>query len=1291
MATNSKVFVSPGVYTSEVDLSFVSQSVGVTTLGIVGETLKGPAFEPIFIRNFDEFSTFFGESSPEKFVNTQIPKYEAAYIAKSYLQQSNQLFVTRVLGLSGYDAGPSWSIVTKANVDPSTIDRVCITTATTNCDIICVDYQDTDFLIPFTGCTTSTDSISFDLTQFPPSLLSKLNLPFQQFNGDVSTINNYMESQVFNVILTPSTSGSSIYYYGATPGTFYSANTANGYSSRTDVFEVSNMNSDLINYSDTSNDAWYYAMFDNIGGGQYTGSSFYNYITGLTETSSSSNCATLYNFGIYGHVTSGKTVTGFEGNNYSNGTNIPTTTLTGQGSGLTLDILTDGNGITGVTINKAGSGYDLGDTVIVSQPGSDDDAVVVISGISSTSGCINYNTKNIKVTLPNNVIFTGNTLLTPYFSSCTSNVKVGNVTQVSKLSATTFSANCTTYTVTSDDNSEVTNWNVCVDYEDVCNPSTTCNVGVPDEGKITKCYSGTVVGKQVEYVGESYKDFDDLVVATFRSRGLATYGSDDGAVYEVSGLTHVKLDMSGVYSGVTKNPFSTFVIKATGRTGTNYSFETSLSNSDSRYISKIFGASNFSKDRVSVPLFVEERYQTLLNYGWRKGYVRGLSTELVALPDARQSSDPSSIGFYLEKYQTPETPWLVSELRGNKVYNLFKFITISDGTAANTEVKVSIANISFNNGTFDILVRDFFDTDSAPQVIEKFTNCSLNPNENNYVAKKVGTLDGEYQLNSKYIMVEVNYEAPIDALPCGFEGYQTRTYSGYRSPYPLFKTKYDYPGEITYNPPFGLSSGADNPRVSSGDNVRRTYLGISDTLGYDIDFLLYKGKQLPLNICDAQTGPAWGTKTKGFHMDKRASGITFNNVNYEKVLDPENPNKYIMSAITVVTPKFFVGSGDFSSDPTDENNPYYKLFARKFTLSFQGGFDGWDIYRESRTNTDRYGLGKTGYLKGACPDFRYPNATGWGAFKQISIDGDTSVEWANTDYYAYLLGQRTFSNPEAVNINVFVTPGIDYNNNSNLVEYAIDMIENDRADSIYITTTPDYQMFTSVVGDPADIIYPQEAVDILEGTGIDSNYTATYYPWVLTRDSVNNTQIYLPPTAEVTRNLALTDNIAFPWFAAAGYTRGIVNAIKARKKLTQEDRDILYKGRINPIATFSDVGTVIWGNKTLQIRESALDRINVRRLLLQARKLISAVSVRLLFEQNDQKVRQDFLDAVNPILDAIRRDRGLYDFRVTVSSDTADLDRNQMTGKIYIKPTKSLEFIDITFYITPTGASFENI
>jgi hypothetical protein len=396
------------------------------------------------------------------------------------------------------------------------------------------------------------------------------------------------------------------------------------------------------------------------------------------------------------------------------------------------------------------------------------------------------------------------------------------------------------------------------------------------------------------------------------------------------------------------------------------------------------------------------------------------------------------------------------------------------------------------------------------------------------------------------------------------------------------------------------------------------------------------------------------------------------------------------SVSTSGSASFFVGNAAFNPTAIDsDTNPYYRIYARKFTLLVKGGFDGWDIYRQYRTNADRFALGKSGFLKGACASTTFPTATGGGLFKQIA-NLEAGTNYATTDYYAYLQGIRTFANPEAVNINVFVTPGVDYVNNSNLVESAIDMVENDRADSLYVCTTPDINLLLpSVTTD--DLIYPQNAVDNLDITGIDSNYTATYYPWVLTRDTVNNTQVYIPATAEVTRNLALTDNVAFPWFAAAGYTRGVVNAIKARKKLTQEDRDVLYQGRINPIATFSDVGTVIWGNKTLQIRQSALDRINVRRLLLQARKLISAVSVRLLFEQNDDKVRQDFLNAVNPILDAIRRDRGLYDFRVTVSSDPADLDRNQMTGKIYIKPTRSLEFIDITFYITPTGASFENI
>ena len=762
-----------------------------------------------------------------------------------------------------------------------------------------------------------------------------------------------------------------------------------------------------------------------------------------------------------------------------------------------------------------------------------------------------------------------------------------------------------------------------------------------------------------------------MVISTLRSRGISTYGNDDGPVYEVSGLTDVSINSTGAYSGITNNPFATFQISGITSDSETFTFDTSLTLSDPNFLSKMLGQSNFGKDRNDVPLMVGEMYYNLLNTGYRQGKIRGLNTDLLSFNGARTDTDNTGIGWYLDRYQTPSTPYVVSELRGNEVFNLFKFISISDGSGANREIKLSIANISFNNLTFDVVVRDFYDTDSSPVVLEKFTNCTMDPNLNSYVAKKIGTANGDFELRSRFIMLEVNEEAPIDALPCGFRGYQTRQYKNYKSPHLIYKTKYDTPGEIIANPPFGTQGGDNVPR-SSGDNPRRVYLGVSNTVGIDVDFASYKGKQNPTDLATATESSPWAVLTKGYHMDSGATVITIS-------------SQWTTSGETA----FEVGDASFNSEPSD-TSPYYRLNARKFTLIPTGGFDGWDIYREYRTNGDRFILGNSGYLKGAATSIRFPSATGWGAFKTIT--GPDRQDWGNTDYYAYLWGQWTFVNPESVNINVFTTPGVDYVNNSNLIEEAIDMIETDRADSIYICTTPDYNMFVNTTSNfTGDFIYPQEATENLEDTGIDSNYTATYYPWILTRDTVNNTQVYLPPTAEVVRNLALTDNIAFPWFASAGYTRGLVNGIKARKKLTQDDRDILYKGRINPIATFSDVGTVIWGNKTTQVKESALDRINVRRLLLQARKLISAVAVRLLFEQNDDQVRQEFLDSVNPILDSIRRDRGLIDFRVVVQNTPEDLDNNTLVGKIYLKPTRALEFIDIEFLITPTGASFEDI
>ena len=1068
---NTKVFVSPGVYTSEVDLSFVASSVGITTLGIVGETLKGPAFEPIFVANYDEYQTIFGGTSPEKFVNTQIPKYEASYIAKAYLQQSNQLFVSRVLGLSGYDAGPSWSIKTIANLDP---DTLVATTVEDSLGLLFSGVGDTSL-------TSASDYSYVWATIGISAINNNLDTSFLKNDGSTSTFREEITSFLQLLIQDKIDNGGSgqdlpyIYYLGSVPNATY--NTLSAYTAATNVLSVNGIPLSANTLTDSDNDAWYYATFSNTNG-SYGGYSFY-----LVQT--------------------------------------PGNAISNQGS---------------------------------------------------------------------------------YWES---------------------------------------RYDVYVQN-----------------------YSGT-----------SFNDYDDLVVATLRSRGLSTYIGDNGPVYEVTGLSDVSMVCTGAYSNVTENPFATFKITGTTKNSTTFDFETSLGISATNNLSKVFGVSNFDKPKSEVPLFVEEEYTNLLYWAYNKGYIRGLSCDLIELDSAR-SGGTISIGNYLEKYQTPKTPWIVSEVRGNTVYQLFKFVTISDGDSANREVKISLANMSFVNNTFDVLVRDFYDTDQNPTVIEKYSQCSMNPSLNNFIGNKIGTTDGEYPLKSKFVMVEVNSEAPSDALPCGFEGYITREYSGYtyvNSPFLVYKTKYNIPGETIFEPPFNTPVGPGYSLTSNGDNLRRTFLGVSDKVGIDVDFMDYKGGQNDGSLCSTEDFPDWNYKTRGFHMDKEASAITISS-----------------SYVTSGTPEFFVGDGTFQSEPTDQENPYYKTFARKFTVVPAGGFDGWDIYRESRTNTDRFILGGTGYKKGACFSARYPTANGQGMFKLITVD-QNSVDYANTDYYAYLLGMQSMANPEAVNINVFVTPGIDYVNNLLLVNEAINIAEIDRADSVYITTTPDFDMFVPTASNQEDAIYPQTAVDYLIDSGIDSNYTATYYPWILTRDSVTNTQVYIPPTAEVTRNLALTDNIAFPWFATAGYTRGLVNGVKARRKLSQEDRDVLYEGRINPIATFSDVGTVIWGNKTLQIAQSALDRLNVRRLLLQARKLISAVSVRLLFEQNDDIVRQQFLDAVNPILDSIRRDRGLYDFRVTVRNTPEDLDNNRLVGSIYIKPTRALEFIDITFYITPTGASFENI
>ena len=323
---------------------------------------------------------------------------------------------------------------------------------------------------------------------------------------------------------------------------------------------------------------------------------------------------------------------------------------------------------------------------------------------------------------------------------------------------------------------------------------------------------------------------------------------------------------------------------------------------------------------------------------------------------------------------------------------------------------------------------------------------------------------------------------------------------------------------------------------------------------------------------------------------------------------------------------------------------------RQFTVGFQGGFDGIDP-------TVSIDLG-TSISSGNSQGFNLSTSTAVGSV-------------------AYVKAIASVSNPDDFDINLVSVPGIVRRHHSYVFDKAVDMCEA-REDCFFIG---------DVVG-AGDTI--SQAIE--QGSAIDSNYVGTYYPWVKTIDSRTNKLISVPPSVLMPGIYASNDAVAAEWFAPAGLNRGgIVGAISVLNRLTHAERDELYEGKINPIAQFPGEGIVAFGQKTLQDKASALDRINVRRLMIKVKKYIASTSRYLVFEQNTSTTRGKFLNTVNPYLEGIQQRQGLYAFRVVMdeSNNTPDvIDRNILAGQIFLQPTKTAEFIVLDFNILPTGASF---
>ena len=322
----------------------------------------------------------------------------------------------------------------------------------------------------------------------------------------------------------------------------------------------------------------------------------------------------------------------------------------------------------------------------------------------------------------------------------------------------------------------------------------------------------------------------------------------------------------------------------------------------------------------------------------------------------------------------------------------------------------------------------------------------------------------------------------------------------------------------------------------------------------------------------------------------------------------------------------------------------------KFSVPFQGGTDGMGPHivkktGEFITEQNLYGM-----------DMRVGQPGGLAYDKALDI-------MANQDEY---------------DINMLSLPGVMNKYHSYVTTQAQNLVE-DRGDCFYIM---------DLVGQDDNV-----SSAVSEATTIDSNYVGAYYPWVKVLDPALNKPVFVPPSVIVPGAIAQSDRIAAEWFAPAGLNRGILgNVIEARTRLNQAERDQLYEGKVNPIATFPRTGVCIWGQKTLQARPTALDRINVRRLLIEVKKFIASSSKYLVFEQNTLQTRNRFLNIVNPYLESVQQRQGLYAFRVQMdeNNNTPDVvDRNQLVGGIYLQPTKTAEFIVLDFNILPTGATFD--
>lgn len=726
-----------------------------------------------------------------------------------------------------------------------------------------------------------------------------------------------------------------------------------------------------------------------------------------------------------------------------------------------------------------------------------------------------------------------------------------------------------------------------------------------------------------------------------------------------------------------------------------------------------------------------------------------------------------AFGSYNTRFKTPSTPWFISQPFGETEHDLFRIEALDDGEYANKLYKISIANIKASvdetnkYGTFNLQIRDWNDTDVNPVILEQFTNCTLDPDSDNYVAKLVGdrkvfyhfdavdprerriVATGTYPNLSKYVRVIMadsvtKKTTPAKCLPFGFHGpslirtnpnsnatldlsdadarltgdlpnasthllsgsvvppipYRFKVTRGNVSTDPGLPAGAPGPNEVTLPALYwgtkfernGVSKDIEalNPNVISEKNALlgslTRFMGIEklDVLhtGSSVDsfhnnkFTLAKvafGNELVGSIDNVITGSA------SAHMKDAA---------YIRNAKP-NPTNYtiddgVMSnRITFATLLDKATAGMSGVSPAAFNR--FAVFT-KFTAFMCGGFDGTNFLdRDARRLNDK-SVSFDGGSDGGASISYVPN--GFSAAQSGTGKDNNGVN-------SYLTAVKIMTDPFTAGVNILTLPGIRE-------PYVMDQTSKKVRDYGLAMHLMDIPAFD----DSAKRLYDdsttkpniKETANQFDALAIDNNYAATYFPDVYIDDAVNVRRVKVPASVAALGALGFNDRVSYPWFAPAGFNRAALDFVKnVHVRLNVEDRDRLYDSRINPIATFPRLGYVIYGQKTLQINKSALDRVNVRRLLLEVKRIIIGIANKIVFEQNTPAVRNRFVSESVFQLSLIQTQAGVEAFQVVMNETNNtqdDIDLNKLNGRIVVVPTRAIEYIAIDFIVTNAGVQF---